>query len=375
MKSYISRFLKGAAVACLLGTLSSITAVAEEPPKTADAVEKAALSEDQGSKTTEASAVEKVAEAVSDVDERIRTAIQAGAETYCKAFCDHDASAAAMHFTENAEFVQANGETLRGRKEIEESLSSCFESGDHCRLELSIDSIQFPAPNVAIEDGTSWTIHGDEEQPISYTAVHVKDGDQWKIASIRERVSGAARPHRQKIRELDWLHGDWIDQSSDAVVLFSCRPVDNGNFLTRDFAVKIGDEEAIRGTQRIGWDPVLKSFRVWYFDSEGGFGEGTLAERDEDEWVMKLSGVTSDGEIAGGTFQYSVAGPHVTKWRVIEQMIGTELSTDETEVTLVRQSPAPRASDTAQARSPEKQHEHEKPDEADSEKKTEVKKD
>jgi uncharacterized protein (TIGR02246 family) len=280
-----------------------------------------------------------------EIREGIEAVIRKGAEGYCQAFCDQDARSASMQFTENAEFVQADGQTLSGREEIESALKTCFAQGHKCRLELSIDSIRFPAPNVAIEDGTSWTIHGDEEIPVEYTAVHVKEGDDWKIASVRERAVPSSRPHREKLRELDWLLGDWIDESSDAAILFSCRPVDDGNFLTRDFVVRVGDEPALTGTQRIGWDPMTRTFRMWYFDSEGGYGEGTLSKRDDEEWILSLSGVTADSEPASATFLYRPVTSNRIVWRVVDQMIGTthHESDEGEEIILVRQAPTPRA--------------------------------
>lgn len=303
----------------------------------------------------------------------IETLIHKGAEAYCQAFCDHDARSAAMQFTEHAEFVQADGQVLSGRKEIEGALKNCFDQGHDCRLELSIDSIRFPAPNVAIEDGTSWTIHGEEESPVEYTAVHVKEGDDWKIASIRERAARTGHPQREKLRELDWLLGDWIDDSSDSAVLFSCRPVDNGNFLTRDFLVRIGDEPALTGTQRIGWDPIARNFRMWYFDSEGGYGEGTWSKRDDDQWYLKLSGITADGEPASGTFLYRPVSSNRIVWRVVDQMVGTTHHEDDEaeEITLVRQSPAPRSAGEGTGMTKSHHEKHLKSSSEDSPRKTE----
>jgi len=282
--------------------------------------------------------------------------IRQEAEEYCRAFRDHDARSAANHFTEQAEFVTATGETLHGRGAIESALKQCFEEGGDCRLELSIDSIRFPSSAVAIEDGTSWTVHGGTEQPVNYTAVHVKEGDTWRIASVRERASTSSHPQREKLRELDWLLGDWIDESEESAVLFSCRPMAGGNFLDRDFTVQIGDEPAMTGTQRIGWDPTSQKFRVWYFDSEGGFGEGTWSKRDSN-WVLKLSGVTADGELAAGTFLYRVVSPHIVTWRALEHVVGDQSFDDGDEITMVRQSPAPRAGADATPPAPNA-HEH-----------------
>ena len=90
----------------------------------------------------------------------------------------------------------------------------------------------------------------------------------------------------------------------------SCQAVDNGNFLLRQFTVKIAGQEAMSGTQRIGWDPVTGKLRAWIFDSEGGYGEGTW-HRDGDSWVLKTTGVTADGQTASGTSIYTLVSDDI----------------------------------------------------------------
>ncbi len=57
-------------------------------------------------------------------------------------------------------------------------------------------------------------------------------------------------------------------------VIFSCDAVDGGNYLLRKFGVHIVGQDAMSGTQRIGWDPLIGKLRAWIFDSEGGFSDG-----------------------------------------------------------------------------------------------------
>lgn len=361
LRSAVPQCLLGCALAGFLSTVTSL--VAEDSPKTEDKAKTGQTESQEASsgseqrKTEATPSDEKKDDSRHDQDAKLEAAIREEAEEYCRAFREHDASSAAKHFTDNAEFVAVNGETFTGRNAIEGALKQCFEDGGDCRLELTIDSLQFPSSAVAIEDGTSWTIHGGTETPVSYTAVHVKDGGTWRIASVRERAISSTRPQRDKLDELNWLLGDWIDESGDSTVLFQCRPMVGGNFLDRDFTVQMGDEPAMTGTQRIGWDPIARTFRVWYFDSEGGFGDGTWT-RHGANWVLKLSGVTADGELAAGTFLYRVVNPHTVTWRALEHVIGDEQFDDGDEITMVRQSPAPRAAMEKKASSNDEHKDH-----------------
>ena len=90
--------------------------------------------------------------------------------------------------------------------------------------------------------------------------------------------------------------GEWVNESDDGVVLTSCKWSDDGNFLLREFDVKVEGRIALSGTQRIGWDAQREQFRMWVFDDRGGFAEG-LMSRDGDRWIIKASGVRSDGQI------------------------------------------------------------------------------
>src|SRR5262249_60490441 len=101
--------------------------------------------------------------------------------------------------------------------------------------------------------------------------------------------------------------GEWVNESDDAIVLTSCKWSDHGNFLLREFDVKVEGRIALSGTQRIGWDAQRKQFRVWTFDDSGGFAEG-LMSRDGDRWVIKGSGVRSGGRSVSFTGGGAILG-------------------------------------------------------------------
>ncbi len=271
--------------------------------------------------------------------EEIRLADESFADAYAKG----DAKAVAAHFTADAEYVDEVGTLFQGRQAIEQTLTEFFAEHPRCTLEMNIDTIRFISPGVAVEDGSTTIIHeekGSEPVESHYTTVHVKTDGKWLAASIRDRAPKDRRQHRAALQQLNWLNGDWIDEGDESIVSFSCQPTDNGNFLLRKFNIQIAGREAMSGTQRMGWDPLTGKLRSWMFDSEGAYGEG-LWHRDGENWVLKSTGTTADGESASSTSIYTLVNDHTMTWQSIDHEIAGVQQPDSEVVTIVRQSPSP----------------------------------
>ena len=96
------------------------------------------------------------------------------------------------------------------------------------------------------------------------------------------------------------------------------------------------------GTQRIGWDPLAKTIRSWSFDSEGGFTEGVWS-RQGNQWIIKTTGVTSDGKAASSTNYMTRLHKHRLTWESRDRFVGGEKTADIGPITIARQPPAPGA--------------------------------
>lgn len=269
-------------------------------------------------------------------------AIRATAETFALAYQAGDARNLAAHFTVEAEFVDEQGQVIQGREAIEQSLTEFFSEHPECKLETSIDSIRFVSPCVAIEDGSTTMTCPEKSSPVEcrYTTVHVKVDGKWLTASVRDQAPANLKEHRDQLQQLGWLTGDWVDEGDDSIVNFSCEPIDGGSFLMRTFTIVVSGQEAMTGTQRIGWDPLTSKFRTWIFDSEGAYGEGTWS-RDGDNWVLKCTGVMADGQTASSTSIYTPVNEHTMTWQSVDHEIGGVRQPDSEIVTIVRQAPVP----------------------------------
>ena len=62
-----------------------------------------------------------------------------------------------------ASFVDAEGKTFRGRKAIEKEFAEFFAESKGLKLEVSMDTLRFIAPGVAMESGTSRVFGGSDD--------------------------------------------------------------------------------------------------------------------------------------------------------------------------------------------------------------------
>jgi uncharacterized protein (TIGR02246 family) len=269
-------------------------------------------------------------------------AVRASIDAFVQAFGKGDAAAIAAMFTEDGEAVDAEGDSIRGRQALAEHYASRFAQGPGDRLETKIESIKILAPGVAREMGRTQITPSEGGTPVTsrYTAIHVKRDGRWLLASVRELPDRELTP-ADHLKELEWLVGDWVEETPDAVVTTSFVWTENKNFLLRNYEVHVKGKPALTGVQRIGWDPLTKQIKSWVFDTTGGYGDG-LWMRSGDQWIIKASGVRADGRVATATQVLTYVNKDTLRWKSIDRTIGGEISHDIDEVTMVRKPPQPK---------------------------------
>lgn len=318
------------------------------------------------------------------------SAIRKNAAAFVKAYQAGDAKALAEHFAEDAECVHESNLCCRGRAEIEQTLAEFFEANPGCKLEKTIESIRFVSPDVAIEDGTTQCECADGSSCVegNYTTVHVRKDGKWLVARVHDRDSRDLKEHSLQLEQLAWLQGNWVDEGDDAVVHFSCEPIDNGNFLMRSFRIEIAGQEGMTGTQRIGWDPLTGKLRAWIFDSSGSFGDGVWYRVSDEEftsdvdseipesetvvagdaegageaevhgelpanterWVLRVNGVLADGKTASSTSIYTRVDDHTMTWQSVDHEIAGVHQPDSEIITIVRKAADPDATTSVEQR-------------------------
>lgn len=272
-------------------------------------------------------------------------AIRAASAAFTAAFNKADADTLAKLFADDARAIDPD-EALDGRDAIAARLAERFEAETGATMEATIDSIRFLTDDVAVEDGRATIRSADGVEANAYTVTYVRRDGRWLVAELRdlpERPLDLAP--RERLEELAWLIGDWVDETDDATVETFCDWSEDGNYLIRTYALKLGSRAALKGTQRIGWDARRKQFRSWAFDDAGGFAEGFWSRDDTGRWVVKLSGTTPDGEAVSSTQAYTPLHGHVILFESYDLTRGARLIDEPIAVRLVHRPPTPTAGD------------------------------
>jgi uncharacterized protein (TIGR02246 family) len=236
-------------------------------------------------------------------------AIRTSVDAYCDAFNSGNVDAVLNYWANDADYVDVDGETHRGKEAIGALFKTAVEGLEGHKLALTIDRLRLVKPEVAIEDGTaSLTTPDGETSSGRYTAVWVKSGDQWLISSARELPSDedeAAAPEisADYLQPLEWLAGQWVSEDNGPTVNLTADWALDKKFLVQDYTVAGEEGAEIRAIQWIGYDPVTGQIKSWTFDSHGGYGE-SLWSREDNTWHVDATGVLPDGRV--GTARHSV---------------------------------------------------------------------
>jgi len=267
-------------------------------------------------------------------------AIRKNAEAYVAAYNNHDAKALAAMWSPDAVYLDpSTGESAVGREEIEKAFAETLAESKDSKLEVTVESVQFVSPNVAIETGSVRILRPNEEPEESgYSAVNVKRDGAWQLDRVTE-VSPSPPPpsNYENLKQLEWMIGTWIDQEEDATVQIDCDWAKNQNFIHRSFAVVIGDEVDLSGLQIIGWDPIAKQIRSWVFDSDGGYAEGKWTHNGE-HWQIETSGVLPGGGKSSAVNVMTPIDNNSFTWASVSREVDGDLLPNVDTTLIVRKS-------------------------------------
>ncbi|MDZ4684785.1 MAG: nuclear transport factor 2 family protein [Planctomycetaceae bacterium] len=257
-----------------------------------------------------------------------------------EAFNRHDAKAVVKLFSSHGEVIDAGGSVSQGHEEIAGIFEKLFERSPDIQMHVQIESIRVLGSAVAIEEGTVHRVEQPDapEDVARYAVVYSKEHDGWKMISARDLPADAAVDDR--LEQLAWLIGDWVDECDECIVTTTYRWSDNERYIVGQFHVDAADEGELNGSIHIGWDPQVKQLRSWVFDSEGGFATGLWA-RHEDTWIVKLNGTLADGLSTTATHRIQRTSSDRAEMASRDRVIGGMLIPDGSPVTMVRRGPDP----------------------------------
>jgi uncharacterized protein (TIGR02246 family) len=265
-------------------------------------------------------------------------AIRKAAASYAEAFNKHDAKALAAHWSPDAVYTnRSTGEEVVGQAAIGEQFAALFKGQPALKVEVTVGSVQFVSPNVAIENGTTKVLSANgEPEEIEYSAVNVKRDGKWLLDRVTDKSKEAAPSQYEHLKSLEWMIGSWTNKGGDAVVELECKWTKNRTFLTRTFKISVPDQLELSGLQVIGWDPAAKAIRSWTFDAQGTFSEATWEHRGG-RWFIRNRGVLPDGRTATMINVMKPVDDNSFTWQTIERTADGELLPNIDEVVIVRE--------------------------------------
>jgi uncharacterized protein (TIGR02246 family) len=279
--------------------------------------------------------------APSEAEKAVRAVLRSFGEAFNKA----DLTALVAMFHDDAAIIDSEGTSTRGREAITQQYTDAFATNPGIQIEAQTETVRFLTPDVAQAEGQArLSTPGAAIQAVRFSALIVKRDGPWKLAELRD-YPGPVKditPY-ERLKELEWIVGDWVDENEDAKVTSSIRWADNQSYLVRTYSVEIQGEKAMSGTMFIGWDPQTGQIKSWVFDSEGGHGEGYWIRANENQWIVKAQGTLRDGRPTSATQIHTILNKDAVKTSSIDRIIGGEIAPDIEEIVMVRKPPQPGA--------------------------------
>jgi uncharacterized protein (TIGR02246 family) len=264
--------------------------------------------------------------------------IQQSAKAFVAAFDSGNAADVAALWTDDGEY-SVGRTTVKGRSAIQRLYQDFFTTYPGAKMEVTINSIRMLAPTVVIEQGTA-SIDNSPNGPRSastYTAVHVKQGDKWLMASVRESETPLA-PAGQGLQELAWLVGAWAAEGDAAKVEMKYDWFAEKNFLRGDTIITTEAGPRFGGMQIIGQDPLSGRIVSWFFNADGGHGYGVWSH-DGSHWLIQTEGAAADGLPTSATNVLYHPDENVASWQSIHRTLAESVLPDEKEIVLGRVPP------------------------------------
>jgi uncharacterized protein (TIGR02246 family) len=263
---------------------------------------------------------------------------------FSQAYSAGDSKALAGLFVDGALVVDPSGGQTQGKAAISDMYAASMKDAPGLKLESETDRVQFLTPSVARIEGRSriFATTGSASEFTQFNALLVQSDGKWRLAEIREQPAALqdVSPY-QRLQELEWMVGDWVDESESSRVVVDIHWTDNQSYLVRNYKVELQGEKAHSGTMFIGWDPLTEQIKSWVFDSEGGHGEGFWTRTSDTQWIVKASGVLHDGRPTSATHIHTIVNKDAVKTSSIDRIIGGQIAPDIVDIVMVRKPPQP----------------------------------
>jgi uncharacterized protein (TIGR02246 family) len=262
---------------------------------------------------------------------------------YITAYNQKDAAKLVEFFTPDGTLIDSVNVATHGRDAIAQEFSEGFAERTTYTLQAKVDRVRFITPDVAQASGEARLISPKEATIANqFVALLARQGGTWRIVEIRDypAPAGSVAPN-ERLKELEWMVGDWVDESEDAQVSSTVRWGQGKGYLVRDYSVQVKGEPATSGLMIVAWDPQTAQIKSWIFNADGSRGEGSWTRAADNQWVVKAHGSTRDGQPTSATQVISLVNKDAIKTSSIDRVIGDEIARDIEDIIMVRKPRAP----------------------------------
>lgn len=217
------------------------------------------------------------------------TAIREQAQKYSSAFAAAEIDKLSSMWDENAVFVDQFGNSYKGKAAIENQYKEFFSKNGKQPIEISVKSVDFPADDIAIEEGTCRLSSSDSIT--KYIATHAKRNGKWLMEAVTESAY-RAKSNGEYLKPLGWLPGEWnVEGHPNLKVKFDWV---NENILSckADAVSSEGSHES--HNEFIYWNPEMGCINSWQFDSHGGVAR-KYWQKSASGWIVHAVSIQADG--------------------------------------------------------------------------------
>jgi uncharacterized protein (TIGR02246 family) len=264
---------------------------------------------------------------------------------YVAAYNQKDAAKLVEFFTADGTLIDSENVATRGRQAIAQDFSEAFDEPSTYTLHAPVERVRLITADVAQAEGIARLLSPKEPSIAKqFVVLLARKGDAWKIVEIRDYPAPAesVTPY-ERLKELEWMVGEWVDESDDARVSSSVRWGQGKAYLVRDYSVQVKGEPETGGLMVIALDPQTDQIKSWIFNADGGRGEGTWTRAADNQWVVKAHGSTGDGRPTSATQLISLVNKDAVKTSSTDRVVGGEIARDIEDIFMVRKPLAPGA--------------------------------
>lgn len=220
-------------------------------------------------------------------------AIRSGAKEYCQAFASGDTEKLLMLWSDSAIFQDRSGNFCRGKEELKAQYEKFFRENRAPALEINIESISFPAADIALETGqTSISSQQTGSLASRYLATHVKRDGKWLLETVSESPA-LSRKQEDYLRPLSFLIGSWKAQGPEADLNIDASWLNKTAILCQaEFRPKNGTAKSFK--EYIFVDPLSTEINSILF-GDAGTVTRSCWQQEGKNWIKHSFSIESDG--------------------------------------------------------------------------------